>query len=181
MKLKKTVVFVGMMGAGKTAVGRTLAQQLRVPFVDSDDEIEAAAAATISEIFAKHGENFFREKEARVIARLLEAPPHILATGGGAFLQEINRTEIAARAVSVYLDADLTTLWSRVAHKTTRPLLRTADPRATLERLWNARAPTYARADITVRSAGGQSLAQTAAEVTHALLSRPDVLSEEEA
>lgn len=134
-RLHRGVVLVGMMGSGKTAVGRALAQRLHVPFLDSDAAIEEAAHATIAEIFARDGEPFFRDREAEVIARLLAGPPAVLSTGGGAFVAERNRAAIAARGVAVWLQADLDTLWERVRHKETRPLLRTADPRGTLARL----------------------------------------------
>ena len=175
--LHKTVVLVGMMGAGKTAVGRTLAGQLGVPFRDSDDEIETAANMTIAEIFARDGEVFFRRKESQVIARLLDGPPTVLSTGGGAFLAAENRAMISDRGCSVWLDADLPVLWSRVRHKTTRPLLHTADPKATLAALHAARAPLYARADLRVSSVAGLSLDAMARRVQIRLLeTRPDVL-----
>ncbi|MEL7082222.1 MAG: shikimate kinase, partial [Pseudomonadota bacterium] len=139
--LKKTVVMVGMMGAGKTAVGRALAARLGVPFLDSDAEIEAAANMTVQEIFARDGEPFFRDREAKVIARLLEEERGILSTGGGAFLAEGNREAITDKGVSVWLDADLDLLWNRVRHKDTRPLLRTPDPKATLADIFAARVP----------------------------------------
>jgi shikimate kinase len=175
--LRKTVVLVGMMGAGKTAVGRTLAARLGVPFRDSDHEIELAANMTIAEIFARDGEPFFRSKESQVIARLLDGPPCVLSTGGGAFLSRANRAMISDGGVSVWLDAALDTLWNRVRHKDTRPLLRTADPKATLRALYEARVPVYALADITVASEPGMSLEQMARRVTDRLAAqRPDVL-----
>ncbi|MEX0310219.1 MAG: shikimate kinase, partial [Tateyamaria sp.] len=128
-RLKKTVVMVGMMGAGKTAVGRGLAMRLDVPFLDSDAEIERAANMTVPEIFERDGEAFFRAKESQIISRLLDEERGILSTGGGAFLAEDNRANITAKGVSVWLNADLDLLWQRVRHKDTRPLLRTADPR----------------------------------------------------
>ncbi|MEM9911886.1 MAG: shikimate kinase, partial [Pseudomonadota bacterium] len=136
-----------MMGAGKTAIGRSLAQLLDVPFKDSDAEIETAAAMTIAEIFERDGETFFRDRESEVIDRLLDDTPAILSAGGGAFLLERNREMIAAKGVAVWLKADLALLWSRVKHKDTRPLLRTADPHATLTALFDARSPIYAMAD----------------------------------
>ena len=117
MRLKKTIVMVGMMGAGKTAVGRALAQRLVVPFIDSDAEIEEAAQATIAEIFERDGEAFFRTKEAQVIARLLNGAPAVLSTGGGAFLQEVNRTRISSDGISVHLNASRDLLWERVLLK----------------------------------------------------------------
>ncbi|WP_375256884.1 shikimate kinase [Citreimonas sp.] len=177
--LLKTVVLVGMMGAGKTAVGRTLAAQLGVPFRDSDAEIEQAADRSIAEIFARDGEPFFRRKESQVIARLLEGEPSILSTGGGAFLSAENRAMISAHGVSVWLDAGLDLLWARVRHKQTRPLLRTADPRASLAALYRDRVPVYALADVTVKSEQNLSLDKMAARVTRGLLAhRPDVLKE---
>jgi shikimate kinase len=176
MKLRKTVVMVGMMGAGKTAVGRALALKLGVPFLDSDAEIEAASNLTIAEIFARDGEPFFRKKEAQVIDRLLENEVGILSTGGGAFLAEGNRTTISEKGVSVWLDADLELLWQRVRHKDTRPLLRTPDPLASLTDLFNARVPTYALADLAVKADADFSIEDMADEVLKALASRPDVL-----
>ncbi len=152
-KLKKTIVLVGMMGAGKTAVGKALAARLGVPFLDSDAEIIEASAMSIAEIFERYGEPFFREKESRVLDRLLEADVKgVLSTGGGAFLAEANRRLISEKGISVCLQADLDLLWNRVRHKTTRPLLRTANPRATLKELYEARASVYAMADVSVRA-----------------------------
>ena len=175
-KLKKTVVLVGMMGAGKTAVGKALAARLKVPFLDSDAEIEKAAARTIPEIFARDGEPFFRLKESQVIERLLDSQRGILSTGGGAFLAGRNREAITAHGVSVWLDADLALLWQRVRHKDSRPLLRTADPFATLSDLYRARVPIYALADLRVAVEPGFSIEDTAERVIEALLTRPDVL-----
>ncbi|MCV2889298.1 shikimate kinase [Ruegeria aquimaris] len=174
--LRKTVVMVGMMGAGKTAVGKALAQKLAVPFLDSDAEIEAAANMSIPEIFSRDGEAFFRDKESMVIARLLDGSPCVLSTGGGAFLAPANRKMISERGVSVWLKADLSVLWNRVRHKDTRPLLRTPDPRATLRALHDARVPIYAEADLTVVSDAETSIEQMADRVIEALQSRPDVL-----
>ncbi|AAV94921.1 shikimate kinase [Ruegeria pomeroyi] len=174
--LHKTVVMVGMMGAGKTAVGRALAQRLGVPFLDSDAEIESAANMSIPEIFERDGEAFFRDRESRVIARLLEGAPCVLSTGGGAFLAEANRRMISEHGVSVWLKADLTVLWNRVRHKDTRPLLRTADPRATLRALYEARVPLYSEADLCVISDGETSIEQMVDRVIAALATRKDVL-----
>ncbi|MBP0483040.1 shikimate kinase [Sagittula salina] len=175
--LHKTIVFVGMMGAGKTAVGRTLAQQLGVVFRDSDHEIEEAAQHTIAEIFARDGEPFFRRKETQIIERLLDGRPGVLSTGGGAFLSEYNRRMMSEKGVSVWLDAGLDLLWERVRHKDTRPLLKTPDPKGTLKTLYEARVPVYRLADLTVRSEPGMSLDAMARRVTQALLAeRPDVL-----
>ena len=140
-KLKKTVVLVGMMGAGKTAVGKALATKLDAPFLDSDAEIVKAANMTIAEIFERDGESFFRDRETEVIDRLLEEECGVLSTGGGAFLAERNRELISNKGVSVWLNADLELLWSRVRHKNTRPLLRVADPYAKLKELYEQRVP----------------------------------------
>jgi shikimate kinase len=174
--LKKTIVMVGMMGAGKTAVGRALAARLRVPFLDSDHEIEAAANMTIPEIFARDGEPFFRKKEQQVIARLLEEERGVLSTGGGAFLAEANRDVITAKGVSIWLNADLEVLWNRVRHRDTRPLLRTADPRATLAGLYEQRVPFYSKADLAVTSDGQAAIETMVDRVLEALQARPDVL-----
>ncbi|MBT5000728.1 MAG: shikimate kinase [Tateyamaria sp.] len=175
--LKKTIVMVGMMGAGKTAVGRGLSQRLSVPFLDSDSEIETAANRTVPEIFKRDGEKFFRAREAEVIARLLEEKRGVLSTGGGAFLAQDNRIQITTRGVSVWLDADLDLLWHRVRLKDTRPLLRTADPFATLTKIYGNRVPTYAKADVVVKSISGLSIEEMVDRVIDKLLSdRPDVL-----
>ncbi len=177
-KLKKTVVLVGMMGAGKTAVGQALARALEVAFLDSDDEIRRAANMDIPEIFARDGEAFFRDREAQVIARLLKGPAGVLSTGGGAFLAERNRAAIARAGVSVWLDAPLDLLWARVRHKDTRPLLRTPDPYATLAELYRARVPVYALADLRVPAREDYTVAQMARAVIDTLKTRPDVLEE---
>lgn len=176
MKLHKTVVLIGMMGAGKTAVGRELAQMLHVPFRDSDDEIVTAAQMPIAEIFARDGEPFFRAREAEVIARLLGESPGILSVGGGAWLTPSTREIIEAMGIAVWLKADLDLLWARVRHKTTRPLLRTPNPRATLAELLAAREPHYAKAGLIVETRAGFSVADTAQAVLRALQTRPDVL-----
>lgn len=175
-RLKKTVVLVGMMGAGKSAVGRALADRLHVPFMDSDEEIERAAAMSIPEIFERDGEAFFRARESEVIARLVQTDGAILSTGGGAFLQERNREVITASGVSLWLDAELQTLWNRVRHKTTRPLLRTKNPRKTLEEIYNARVPVYEKADLRVPSEPRQSIDRMVDKVIETLKQRPDVL-----
>jgi shikimate kinase len=154
-KLEKTLVLVGMMGAGKTSVGRRLASTLGVPFRDADVEIEAAAGCTINEIFERFGEPAFRSGERKVIARLLSDPPHVLAAGGGAFIDVETRERIKERAISIWLRAPLELLIQRVLRKDTRPLLRTNDSRATLERLLRDREPIYAQADIVVESDEG--------------------------
>lgn len=175
-RLHKTVVLVGMMGAGKTAVGRGLAARLGVPFLDSDAEIESAANMTIPEIFARDGEAFFRSKESQVIGRLLDEEKGILSTGGGAFLSPGNRQMISDRGVSVWLRADLGVLWNRVKHKDTRPLLRTADPYATLRDLYEARVPIYEEADLVAESDGETAIEDMVDRVVTALETRPDVL-----
>lgn len=174
--LKKTVALVGMMGAGKTAVGKALAQRLDVPFLDSDAEIEDAAARSVQEIFERDGEAFFRSKESQVIARLLAEERGILSTGGGAFLNPENRENITRSGVSVWLNADVGLLWSRVRHKDTRPLLRTANPRQTLADIYAARVPIYALADLTVMAHPNYSIEDMVDEVIKILLTRPDVL-----
>ncbi len=179
-RLRKTVVLVGMMGAGKTAIGTALARNLGVPFLDSDDEIVKAASRSIAEIFERDGEPFFRERETQVIARLLAGDPCVLSTGGGAFMREGNREMIHDRGLSVWLRADLELLWSRVRHKTTRPLLRTANPRETLAALYDQRTPIYGLADMAVDAQPDLSIDAMARKVEAALLARPDVLTEAE-
>ena len=174
--LKKTVVLVGMMGSGKTAVGTALSRLLSVPFLDSDAEIETAANMSIAEIFERDGEPFFRDKETQVITRLLEQERGILSTGGGAYLAERNRAVIAAKGVAVWLRADVDLLWMRVRHKTTRPLLRTSDPRRTLQQLCAEREPSYSKADLVVDAGQHYSIEHMAMRVVEVLLTRPDVL-----
>ncbi len=154
-RVAKTVVFVGLMGVGKTCIGRRLAHRLGVPFADADREIEEAAGCTIADIFERHGETSFREGERRVILRLLDNPPHVLSTGGGAFMDAQTRMRIRERAISVWLRADLDLMLQRVARRNDRPLLRVADPGAKLRELMGARYPVYAEADITVDSVDG--------------------------
>ncbi len=175
-RLLRSVVMVGMMGSGKTAIGRSLAARFGVPFVDSDAEIETAAAATISEIFARDGEAFFRDREAEVLARLLAGPPSVISTGGGAYLAERNRAAITRAGVAVWLDADLGLLWDRVKHKDTRPLLRTADPRATLAEIHAARVPVYALADLRVKADRAYSIEDMTDAVIAVLRTRPDIV-----
>jgi shikimate kinase len=146
----RSIVLVGMMGAGKSSVGRRLAARLNIPFVDADAEIEGAAGMTIAEIFAKHGEPYFRAGETRVIARLLESGPQVLATGGGAVMDQRTRDLIHIKGISVWLKADLDTLMERVSKKQNRPLLKNPDPRGVLERLMIERYPVYALAALTV-------------------------------
>ena len=149
----RSIVLVGMMGVGKSSVGRRLAVRLSVPFVDADSEIETAAKMTIPEIFARHGEPYFRSGEARVIARLLEGGPQVLATGGGAFMNADTRALIRQKGVSVWLHADLDVLLRRTSkRRSDRPLLQTDDPSETLRALLAEREPVYALADLTVQS-----------------------------
>jgi len=176
MRLKKSVVMVGMMGAGKTAVGTQLSRILDVPFIDSDDEIVKAANRSIAEIFEQHGEPFFRQKETQVIGRLLEGAPCVLSTGGGAFMSETNRRLIGEKGVSVWLRAELDLLWNRVRHKNTRPLLRTPNPRETLRGIYQARVPVYALADLAVDSEPDLTIEAMANRVREALSTRADVL-----
>lgn len=146
---------VGMMGAGKSSVGRRLAAALELPFVDADAEIESAANQTIAEIFQKYGEQHFREGERKVIARILKAPQQVVATGGGAIVDTHTRRTVKRRSVSVWLRADIDVLLERVLRKSDRPLLKEADPRAVLERLSKDRESVYASADIIVNSREG--------------------------
>ncbi len=149
---RRSIVLVGMMGAGKSSIGRRLAGRLGIPFVDADSEIEQAAGMRIPEIFAIHGEPYFRSGEARVIARLLDGGPQVLATGGGAFMNPETRAAIGERALSVWLKADFDVLARRLKRRSDRPLLNNPDPHATLERLIAERYPVYAEADVTVVS-----------------------------
>ena len=150
---RRSVVLVGMMGAGKSTIGRRLATRLRLPFLDADIEIEAAhAGMTIPEIFATHGEPYFRDGEARVIARLLDNGPSVVATGGGAFMREDTRNRIRDKAVSIWLKADADVIMKRVKRRADRPLLQTEDPAATVRRLLEAREPVYQSADLTIWS-----------------------------
>jgi shikimate kinase len=149
---KRSVVLVGMMGAGKSTIGRRLSARLRLPFLDADTEIEAAAGMSIPDIFEIHGEPYFRDGEARVIARLLDGGPAVLATGGGAFIREDTRDRIRAKAVSIWLKADADVIMRRVKRRADRPLLQTADPAATVGRLIEEREPVYRHADLTIAS-----------------------------
>jgi shikimate kinase len=155
LRVTRTVALVGLMGAGKSSIGRRLAQRLGLPFIDADSEIEAAAGTTIEEIFQRHGEAAFRDGERRVIARLLESPPHVLATGGGAFMDASTRALIRTRTVSIWLRADIELMLARVGRRGNRPLLKSGEPRAVLERLMAQRYPIYAEADLTVDSIDG--------------------------
>lgn len=150
---RRSIVLVGMMGVGKSSVGRRLAARLAIPFVDADTEIEKAAGMSIADIFDRHGEAYFRSGEARVIARLLEGGPQVLATGGGAVMNADTRAAIKAKGVSIWLSAELDVLMRRInKRKNDRPMLQTADPAATLRKLLVAREPAYAQADLTVQS-----------------------------
>ncbi len=148
----RSIVLVGLMGAGKSTVGRRLASKLGLPFRDADQEIEAAAGMTIPDIFSIYGEAYFRDGERRVIARLLQEGPLVLATGGGAFMSEETRTRVAERGISIWLRADLEVLMRRVRKRTNRPLLQNPDPEGTMRRLIEVRHPVYALADLTVES-----------------------------
>jgi shikimate kinase len=148
----RSLVLVGMMGAGKSSIGRRLAARLEIPFVDADAEIERAAGMTISDIFAKHGESSFRSGEARVIARLLDAGPQVLATGGGAFMNAETRALIGQKGISIWLKADFDILMRRIRRRNDRPLLNTENPADTLQRLIEERYPVYQLADATVHS-----------------------------
>jgi len=175
-ELKKTVALVGMMGSGKSAVGKVVASLINVPFIDADIEIERAAKLSIPEIFERHGEKFFREKEDQVIKRLLQAMPCILATGGGAFINKKIRKSIDRHGVSVWLNADLTTLWNRVKNKKTRPLLQTNNPKETLTNIYIERREIYSLADVTVDSQAKSSLEDMAYTVITSLLNRGELV-----
>lgn len=154
-RIDRPIVLVGMMGVGKTSVGRKLAAQLHLPFVDADEEIEAAAQMSISEIFDAFGEAGFRDGERRVIARLMDGERKVIATGGGAFCNEATRALILERAIGIWLDCDIDTLVERVGRKDSRPLLRNGDPREILTRLQAERQPHYSLAPIHVQSRSG--------------------------
>jgi shikimate kinase len=170
---RRSIVFVGLMGAGKTAIGRKVASTLGLAFFDSDHEIETASRMTIPELFDRYGEAEFRALEQRVILRLLENGPQVLSTGGGAFINAQTRAAIAASAVSVWLKADLDTLMDRVAKKQNRPLLKNADPRGVMAKLMADRYPIYAEADITVITRDERKEV-IAAEVVEALAAQFD-------
>jgi shikimate kinase len=149
---RRSIVLVGMMGAGKSSIGRRVALRLGIPFIDADAEIEKAAGMSISDIFAIRGEAEFRAGETRVIARLLESGPQVLATGGGAFVNPETRAPVAAKGISIWLKADFDVLLKRIRRRHDRPLLKTEDPGATLRKLMQERDPIYALADLTVQS-----------------------------
>lgn len=148
----RSLVFVGLMGCGKSSIGKRLATRLGLPFIDADEEIERVAQKSISEIFADHGEGFFRDRESKVIERLLAAGPQVLATGGGAFIMPDTRDKIRDAGVSIWLRAELPVLMRRVAKRDTRPLLKGTDPEAVMRSLMEARYPVYAEADLTIES-----------------------------
>ena len=149
---QRSVVLVGMMGAGKSSIGRRLAIALDIPFLDADTEIEKAAGMSIPDIFESKGEPYFRAGEARVIARLLDGGPQVLATGGGAFMNEQTRAAVREKGISIWLKADLDVLLRRVKRRADRPLLKNGDPAETLEKLMAERDPVYAQADLTIGS-----------------------------
>lgn len=155
IKLPRTVVFIGLMGAGKSRMGRELSARISVPYVDADAEIEAAAGCSVEEIFKQYGEAEFRSAERRIIARLLEGPARILSTGGGAFMDPEIRQSIREQGISVWLRADLDLLLKRTARRDNRPLLKTGDPREILSNLMEIRYPVYAEADLTVDCVDG--------------------------
>jgi shikimate kinase len=149
---KRNLVLIGLMGAGKSAIGRMSAQVLGIPFVDSDHEIERVSRMSIPDLFATYGEAEFRALETRVIKRLLRSGPRVVSTGGGAYINENTRRHIKRGGLTVWLKADLDVLWERVSKRDTRPLLKTENPRQTLENLMNTRYPIYAEAEVTVIS-----------------------------
>jgi shikimate kinase len=149
---KRNLVLIGLMGAGKSAIGRMSAQALGIPFVDSDHEIERVSRMSIPDLFATYGEAEFRALETRVIKRLLRSGPRVVSTGGGAYINENTRRHIKRGGLTVWLKADLDVLWERVSKRDTRPLLKTENPRQTLENLMNTRYPIYAEAEVTVIS-----------------------------
>ena len=165
---QRTIVLVGLMGAGKTTVGRRLASALGMPFKDADHEIEHAAGQTVSEIFEKYGEDHFRDGERKVIARLVSGEPCVLATGGGAFMNAATRAEVTNRGISVWLNADFDLLMARVLRRDHRPLLQQGDPEETMKKLMDERYPIYAKSDITVTSQEGPH-AITVKKILHAL------------
>lgn len=176
-RLKRHIVLIGMMGAGKTAIGSEIARRYGVRFTDIDAEIEAAAAMTISEIFDRDGEEFFRRRETQVLSRILAGPPAIISTGGGAWMRPQNRKLIADSGLSVWLNCDLETLWHRVRQRSTRPLLKTADPKGTLARLIEERYPVYGLADLIFHSQGGDSIEASATRlIAEIRAADPDLL-----
>ena len=169
---RRSVVLVGMMGAGKSTIGRRLSARLGMPFLDADAEIEAAAGMSIPDIFESRGEPDFRDGEARVIARLLDSGPAVLATGGGAFMRQETRDRICDKAISIWLKADADIIMRRVKRRSDRPLLQTADPEATVDRLISEREPVYQQADLTVwsRDVPHEKIVDECIEALHHLL-----------
>ncbi|MDS9468306.1 shikimate kinase [Paracoccus sp. MBLB3053] len=178
--MRRNIVLIGMMGAGKTAIGAELSRRLGRPFWDTDSEIERAAAMTIPEIFARDGEDFFRARESEVLARVLGGGDSIISTGGGAWLRETNRQRISQNGVSVWLDCDLDTLWQRVRSRPTRPLLQTADPYGTLERLLAERRQFYAQADICVPASRSDTIEDTTNHVLAEIKNKQPMILEAE-
>ena len=175
--LRGHIVLVGMMGAGKTAIGTELARRLHAPFTDSDAEIEAAAAMTIAEIFARDSEAFFRSQDTRVLARLLAGVPAVVSTGGGAWMRAENRELIDRGGLSVWLNCDLDILWHRVRQRSHRPLLRTPDPKATLATLLAERNPVYAQAQMAFPARRGETVeAATTRLLAQIRATHPDIL-----
>ncbi|WP_312527490.1 shikimate kinase [Paracoccus sp. (in: a-proteobacteria)] len=175
--MRRNIVLIGMMGAGKTVIGTDLSRKLHLPFVDTDAEIERAATMTISEIFARDGEAFFRARESEVLSRVLSGRGCIVSTGGGAWIQPHNREVIAKNGIAVWLHCDLETLWHRVKLRPTRPLLQTADPKGTLARLIAEREPIYAQADIKVVAQRHDTVDDTSNRVIEAIRAAyPEVL-----
>ena len=172
--LKRPIVFVGMMGCGKTTVGRAVAKRLKVPFFDTDSEIVRIEGMPITELFERFGESHFRARESSVLADCLCGRPRSIAVGGGSYLREENRALIDSRAVSIWLKADIDVLWQRVRHKSTRPLLQTADPRSTLARLVTERSAAYQRALIHIESENRIPLDGMIERTVSALLNAPD-------
>jgi shikimate kinase len=172
---RRLIVLVGMMGAGKSTIGRRLAARLRLPFIDADSEIEAAAGMSIPEIFELHGEPHFRDGEAKVIARLLEGGPAVLATGGGSFMREETRRRIGDKAVSIWLKADVDIIMRRVKRRADRPLLQTPDPEATVSRLISEREPVYRDANLTIasREVPHERIVEECVEALHTYLCGP--------
>jgi shikimate kinase len=170
----RSIVLVGMMGAGKSTIGRRLSSRLGMPFLDADAEIEAAAGMSIPDIFESRGEPDFRDGEARVIARLLDSGPAVLATGGGAFMRKETRDRIRDKAVSIWLKVDADIIMRRVKRRSDRPLLQTADPEATVGRLISEREPVYRQADLTIasRDVPHEKIVEECIEALHGLLCR---------
>ena len=176
-ELRRTIALVGMMGAGKSSIGRRLASRLKVPFRDADTEIEHAAGCTVVDIFARYGEDAFRDCERKVIDRLLGEPPHVLATGGGAFIDPETRARMKDCAVSVWIKAPVDVLLTRVQRKDDRPLLKGGNPREILERLLAERAPIYGEADLAIESETGPH-ADTVARIVAAMVERGVLVDE---